>query len=130
MSEPSPSTPSLIGDALREATDLVKREIDLFRAETAGNLGPLIAGVGLLAAAALFAVIALIMPILALVKWLAVVLGSEALARLIVGGAFILVAIVLAFWGRSKMSISGLEPRRTERQVRQDLEMTREHVDA
>lgn len=131
MSDPAvPNLPGLVGDALRGAVELVRREIDLFRAEVSTNLGPLAAGLGLLAVAALFAVLALFMPILALVKGLAPLLGSEALSRLIVGGAFLLVALGLTLWGRSKMSVSALEPRRTERQLHQDLEATREHVDA
>ena len=52
------------------------------------------------------------------------------LAALIVGVVFAVVAIGLALFGRSKASLSGLEPTRTERQLRQDAAIITERVDA
>ncbi|ACK85585.1 phage holin family protein [Methylorubrum extorquens] len=129
MAEPAPKPiPSLVGDAFRDTQDLVSKEIALFRAEISEGLRQLSTGLMLLIAAGVFAVTGLFVLILALVKALAVLLNSEALAALIVGGLFALIAIALALWGRSKASLSSLEPTRTERQLRQDAGIITERV--
>ena len=75
-----------------------------------------------------FAVVALLVLTDALVKWLATVVHSEALAALIVGAVFLAIGIGLALWGRSAMSLSTLTPTRTTRQVRQDARVLSERV--
>ena len=122
------SVPSLIADALRNAQVLFAKEVALFRAEVGDGVRALVWGLALVAMAALFLVTGLMVLIAALVKWLAVMLGSEALAALIVGGAFAVVAITLVMWGHSKMALSNLEPKRTERELRQDAAAIEERV--
>lgn len=129
MTEPSPKTvPNLIGDAVREARDLVSTEIALLRAEMTGSLHHLTRALSLFIAAGVFAMAGVVVLILALVKGLAILLHSEALSALVVGGVFAAIALGLALWGRSKVSPSGLEPTRTERQVRQDLTIITERT--
>ena len=129
MAEPAPKPiPRLVGDAFRDTQDLVSKEIALFRAETSEGLRQLSTGLMLFIAAGVFAVTGLFVLILALVKALAVLLNSEALAALIVAGLFALIAIALALWGRSKASLSRLEPTRTEQQLRQDVGIITERV--
>lgn len=99
----------------------MSKEIALFRAEIGEGLHQLSFGLMLIIAAGVFAVTGLLVLILALVKALAVLLNSDALAALIVGGLFALIAVGMALWGRIKASLSGLEPTRTERQLRQDV---------
>ncbi len=126
---PGPSSmQSLIGDVLRETSDLARKEIALFRAEMASNIRSLVVGLACMAASAVFAVVALIVLIGAFVKWLATVVGSEWLAALIVGGVLLAVAIGLALWARSVLSLSTLAPTRTTRQVRQDARALSERV--
>ena len=122
------SIQGLLGDALRETTDLARKEIALFRTEMSNNLRSLFLGLGMMVGAAVFAVVALLVLTDALVKWLATVVHSEALSALIVGAAFLAVAIGLALWGRSAMSLSTLTPTRTTRQVRQDARVLSERV--
>jgi len=62
------------------------------------------------------------------VKWLATIVGSEWLSALIVGGVLLVLAIGMALWGRSAMSLSTLAPTRTTRQVRQDARALSERV--
>jgi F0F1-type ATP synthase membrane subunit c/vacuolar-type H+-ATPase subunit K len=62
------------------------------------------------------------------VKWLATVVGSEALAALIVGGVLAVVAIGLGLYGRSAMSSSALTPQRTVRSIKRDAEVLSERV--
>ncbi|GEP06526.1 phage holin family protein [Methylobacterium oxalidis] len=126
---PDRSIPTLLGDALRETQDLIGKEIALFRAEMGEGLERFVLGITLFAAAAVFVLTALLVFILALVKGLAVLLNSEALAALIVGGLFAAIALALALWGRSRASPAGLEPRRTERQVQQDAKIITERMD-
>lgn len=129
MSEPRPRTvPELAGDAIRETQELVSTEIRLLRAEMAESLQHLMLALGLFIAAGVFVLTALLVWIFALVKALAVLLQSDALAALVVGGVFAFIAVALALFGRSKASLSGLEPTRTERQVRQDAAIITERM--
>lgn len=129
MSEPSRSVPKLAGDALREAQELVSKEIKLLRTEMAEGLHHLTLAVGLLMAAGVLVLTALLVWIFALVKAVGVVLQSDALAALIVGGVFAIIAIGLTLCGRSNASLSRLELTRTERQLRQDAAIIMERVE-
>ena len=130
MSEPGARTvPKLAGDALRETQELVSKEIALLRTEMIEGLNHLTFALSLFMAAGVLALTALVVWIFALVKALAVVLGSDALAALVVGGVFALVAIALALIGRSKASLAGLESTRTERQLRRDAAIMTERVE-
>lgn len=130
MTEPGwRSIPSLVGDAIHEFRDLVADEIALFRAEMAQGVHRLSLGLSLLLTAAVFAIAALFTWLLALVKGIAVLVQSDALAALIVGGVFLLLALGLGLFGRSKASLSTLEPKRTESQVKQDVQILTERRD-
>ncbi|MCJ2054446.1 phage holin family protein [Methylobacterium sp. J-070] len=124
------SIPTLVGDAVRELRDLVGSEIALFRTEMAQGLHRISLGLGLLLMAAVLAITGLFTLLLALVKGVAVLVQSDALAALIVGGVFLLLALGLGLLGRSNASLATLEPRRTERQVRQDAQVLTERRDA
>ncbi|MCJ2115689.1 phage holin family protein [Methylobacterium sp. J-001] len=102
-----------MAEALRGAGDVLRREIALFCQEMADNLRRLIVGLATMAGAEVFAVV-----------------GSEALTALIVGAAFLVIGVVLAFSARSRFSVDGLLPTRTGRQLRQDAVVIKEHVDA
>ncbi|GLS42275.1 phage holin family protein [Methylobacterium brachythecii] len=129
MSTPPPGNiQSLIGDALRETSDLARKEIALFRQEMVSNVRTLFIGLALIVAAAVFAVVSLLVLIDALVKYVATLVHSEWLAALIVGGSFLVVALLLGFIGARAMSLSNLAPTRTTRQVRQDARALSERV--
>ncbi|GJE50627.1 hypothetical protein GOFOIKOB_3677 [Methylobacterium tardum] len=130
MAEPGlRSIPTLVGDAVRELRDLVGSEITLFRTELAQGVHRISFGLSLLLVAAVFAIAGLFTLLLALVKGIAVLVQSDALAALIVGGVFLLLAIGLGLFGRSKTSLSTLEPTRTGRQVKQDAQVLTERMD-
>lgn len=129
MIEPRPRTvQSLLGDAIRETRELVSTEIVLFRAEITRSLHHLTGALSLFIAAGVFAMAGVVVLILALVKGLAVLLHSEALSALVIGGVFAAIAIGLALWGRSKASLLGLEPIRTKQQVGQDVAFITERI--
>jgi predicted phage tail protein len=126
---PGPSSiQALLGDVVRETSDLARKEIALFRAEMASNIRSLVIGLACMAASAVFAVVALLVLIDAFVKWLATIVGSEWLAALIVGGTLVVLAVGMALWARSVLSLSTLAPTRTTRQVRQDAQALSERV--
>ena len=83
------------------------------------NLGWILAGLGLFS---------LIWLIQALVYWLGGLLGSLALAALIVGVVLAAVAVGLVLYGRSLMSAASLAPDRTIRSVQRDVEVLSERV--
>lgn len=117
------SIQSLVAEALREATDLARKEVALFRTEMAHNVKLMIAGIVALLASSVFAIATLVLLTGALVEWLATVVGSEALASLIVAGITLLITIVLVMWGRSKLSSATLEPTHTIRSVERDADV-------
>lgn len=125
---PQSSIQTLIGDALRETNELARKEIALFRTEMTTNIRSLFIGLALMVGAAVFAVVALFVLVGALVKWVAILVQSDAIAATIVGGVLLVIAIGLALWGKSAMSLSSLAPTRTTRQVRQDARVLSERV--
>ena len=76
----------LVGEALRESTDLAQKELTLFRTEISQNIRTLFMGLAMVVVAAIFAIAAVMLLTESLVEWLATVVNSEALAALIVGG--------------------------------------------
>jgi hypothetical protein len=124
----APGIQNLIGDALRESSDLARKELTLFKAELAANVKTLLIGVAMMAAAGIFAIAALILFTEALVEWLATVVGSEALSALIVGGIMAAVAVGLVLYGRSTMSSTSLAPNRSITSIQRDKQVLTEKV--
>jgi len=116
----------LVGEALRESTDLAQKEFTLFKTEVSQNIRTLFLGLAMVVVAAVFAIAALMLFTESLVEWLATVVSSEALAALIVGGVLALIAIGLGLWGRSAMTSSTLMPQRTMRSLKRDAEVLSE----
>src|ERR687889_1479788 len=100
----------LVGEALRESTDLAQKEFTLFRTEITQNMRTLFIGLAMVVAAAVFAIAAVMLLTESLVEWLATVVDSEALAALIVGGLMLLLAVGCALYGRSKFNAFSLTP--------------------
>jgi F0F1-type ATP synthase membrane subunit c/vacuolar-type H+-ATPase subunit K len=116
----------LVGEALRESTDLAQKEFTLFRTEISQNIRTLFIGLAMVVVAAIFAIAAVMLLTESLVEWLASVLNSEALAALIVGGVMAIIAIGLGLYGRNAMSASTLTPERTMRSLKRDAEVLSE----
>jgi fatty acid desaturase len=119
---------NLFGEALRDSSDLARKEFTLFKTEMAQSVRALFIGIAMMVAAAVFAIAALGLLTEALVEWLATVVNSEALAALIVGGVMLVLAIACALWGRSKFNAFTLTPERTMRNVRRDTQVLSERV--
>jgi nucleoside permease NupC len=123
-----PSIQRLLGDALRESSDLARKELALFRTEMSDNVRTIAMGLVMVIAAAVVSILALIWLTQALVDWLATKVGSHALAALIVGGVLAVVAIGLGLYGRSAMSKTSLAPKRTTRSIQRDAEVLTERA--
>ncbi len=131
MSDRTTSTlQQLVGDALRDSADLARKEFALFRAEMTSNATGLIKGAAMFLVAAIFAVASLIWLTQALVYGLEIVTHSRWIAALIVGGLLLLIAVVLAFVGKSMMSAASLAPDRTLKSLRRDGEILSERTAA
>lgn len=118
----------LVGEALRESTDLAQKEFALFRTEMTQNVRTIFLGLAMVVVAAIFAIAAIMLFTEALVDWLATVVNSEALAALIVGGVMAVIAIGLGLYGRHAMTASSLAPQRTVRSLKRDAEVLSERV--
>ncbi|MGF9761424.1 phage holin family protein [Microvirga sp. 0TCS3.31] len=116
----------LVGEALRESTDLAQKEFTLFKTEISQNMRTLFIGLAMVVAAAVFAIAAVMLLTESLVEWLATVVDSEALAALIVGGILAVIAIGLGLWGKNAMTASSLTPQRTMRSLKRDAEVLSE----
>ncbi len=122
------SLQGLVAEAVRESTSLAQKEFALFRTEVSENLKAMLMGMAMLVMAAIFAIAAIMLFTEALVKWLATVVGSEALAALIVGGLMAAIAIGLGLYGRSAIARFSLTPERTVRSIKRDTEVLSERV--
>jgi hypothetical protein len=125
---PGQGIQALIGEALRDTTDLARKEVALFKTELADNVRTLLIGVGMMAGAGIFAIAALILFTAALVDWLATKVGSDALANLIVGAIMAAVAVGLVLYGRSTMSSASLAPNRSVKSIQRDTEVLSQRV--
>src|SRR5215203_4931472 len=123
-----PNIQRLLGDALRESSDLARKELALFRTEMSDNVRTIAMGLVMVIAAAVFSILALIWLTQALVDWLATKVGSHALAALIVGGVLALIAVGLGLYGRSAMSRTSLAPTRTVQSIQRDKEVLTERA--
>ena len=81
-----------------------------------------------MAVAGIFAIAALILFTEALVKWLATVVNSEALAALIVGGGMAAIAVGFVLYGRSTVSATSLAPNRSIKSIQRDTQVLSEKV--
>lgn len=109
---PKRSLFKLIGDIPTLLMDLVRGEIESFKAELVGKLKLAGVGIGFLAGAATFAFFALLVLIAAAILGLATVLPAW-LSALIIGGGILVLAVILALVGISSLK-KGVPPAPTE----------------
>ncbi len=114
-----------VGDVLQDVSDLVQKELQFARAELAGNLSIVLRKVAGIAIAAVFALVAL----LALVEAVIFALVSHGMAPyiacLVVSGVAAVIAIIAYAAGQSRASIT---PSRTLQQMSADIRTAKEHL--
>jgi len=116
---PEKSLSGLLSDLASETTTLVRKEIELAKAEMSQKVGEAVTGAVALAGGALVAFAGLIYLLLAGVYGLTRVMPDWA-AALVVGGAVLLVGLVMVLLGKRKLSASNLQPRRTLETLQED----------
>jgi len=124
--DPRP-TGSLLSDAVNQLTRLVRGEVALAKAEVAQNIKSAGMGVGLLAGAAILALVALHVLAAALVAALANWIGAG-WAALLVGVVILAVAGLLALRGLNALKPENIAPNRTVRSVQADAQTIKETV--
>ena len=125
--EPTPSLRDLIWGIAGDASDLVRGEMALSRAEAEQKIDRVTAGLISLLGAMLLAFAGLVIMLIGGAQALARILPNWA-ASLIVGGVVLVIGIALALVARRALSPSAMVPRRTIRNVKADTRVIREHA--
>lgn len=122
------STAGLISDAVNLVTGLVRKEVDLVRAEVSESATRAGVAVGLIVGGVVLVLVALNVLSAALVAGLAE-LGLEAgWASLIVGAVYFLIAVILVRKGTNDLKAASLAPTRAAHSVRKDVLVLKEKL--
>jgi len=122
------SVPDLIGDLLQQTSTLVRKEVQLARAELNEKLtvmGAAAASIGVAAALLMAALVIILQAIVALLVTFGL---STWVSGLIVGVVVAVIAYVLLRGGINRMKASSLTPDRTVNQVSRDATLAKEAV--
>ena len=120
-----PSTPSLIGDAIKQASALLSAEIQLMRMEATEKVVTVLIAIVSLVIAAIFIIVALIFLLQGLVDLLVHFHWAPFAASFAVGGGIALVAVIAALVAMRSLTAARLKPARAIRQVRDTSEMVK-----
>ncbi len=124
-----PSAASLVTETLSHVSSLVRKEVDLARAEMSENAKKAAVAIGLLVGAIVVALVALNVLAAALTIAVAELLGEYAeWAPLIVGGLLALIAFIMVAKGVNDLKGSSLAPTRTVKNVKRDSEAVKEAI--
>lgn len=122
MRQSPDGTLALLVAALREGAAHIEAMLALARTEVDGNVRAIVSLVAIVGTIPILLIVIFFLGLDAVVKLLAVPFGSEAPAALIVAAPFLAVALVLGWLGARRMALSNLEPWRTWRQVKRDVQ--------
>lgn len=120
------TTAGLFTDAINLFASLVRKEVDLVKAEISESANRAAVAIGMIVGGVVLVLVALNVLSAALVAGLAE-LGIEAgWAALIVGGVYLVIAIILVRKGTSELKAVNLAPKRTVARVRRDAQALKE----
>jgi Putative Actinobacterial Holin-X, holin superfamily III len=122
------SLKELLSDLTNSLTTLVRKEIQLARAETSEKVTQSMVAVGAIAAGGILALSALIVLLQALVIAIAEMGVPPALASLIVGLVVAVIAYVLIHKGTNDLKATNLAPSRTIDSLSRDAQVVKEQV--
>ena len=122
------SLKDLLSDLPTSLTTLVRKEIQLARAETSEKVTQSMVAVGAIAAGGILALSALIVLLQALVIAIAELGVPPALASLIVGLVVAVIAYVLIHKGTNDLKATNLAPDRTIDSLRRDAQVIKEQA--
>ena len=118
----------VIADLLSQVTRLFRKEIELARTEVSTNVSSAISGLVMIIAGAVLLIPALVILLQSGVSALISEGFEPHWAALIVGGATLLVGLILAMIGVSKLKADKLVPRRTIEQLQRDAAVAKDQV--
>lgn len=118
---PPDGTLTLLIAALREGTAHVEALLTLARTEVDGNIRAIVSLVAIVGTIPVLLIVTFFLGLDGVVKLLALPLGSEAPAALIVAAPFLVMALWLGWLGARRMALSNLEPWRTWRQAKRTV---------
>jgi hypothetical protein len=122
------STPALVGDLVNQVTELVRKEIQLLRAEMSEKSTQVVVALGSIAAGLVIAIAALNVLAAALVAALTEAGIPAVWSAVIVGVALAVLAAILANRGIANLKTQNLAPERTARAAVRDTSMVREKM--
>ncbi|WP_316016108.1 phage holin family protein [Roseobacter sp. HKCCA0434] len=126
----SRSTTDLVGDALTHVSSLVRKEVDLARAEVNENLNRAGVAIGLIVGAIVIALTALNVLAAALTAALTEAGIPAGWSALIIGAVLAIIAFILMGKGVNDLKLSSLAPTRTVDNVKRDARAVKEATNA
>ena len=124
--EQTTGTTNLVSNIIGHVTTLVRREMELARAELGENLNGAMTAVGVIVAGVVFTLVGLNVIAAALVAALTAAGMHPFWSAVIVGGVALIAALIMIKGGMSKLKASSLAPTRTTENVRRDVSAIRE----
>jgi uncharacterized membrane protein YqgA involved in biofilm formation len=121
------SVPEIIGDLFSQLTTLLRKETQLARAEMSENMASLARGLGLIVGGAV-----LLSPALVILLQAGVAALTDAYhlasywSALIVGGAVLILGIILLLVGISRLKLENIMPSKTVHQLQRDASVAKE----
>ncbi|MEO1949159.1 phage holin family protein [Thioclava sp.] len=120
-------TGNLFAELMDHVSSLLRKEVDLARAEVAEKVNSALGGIISMAVALVFAIVALNTFSAAIVSWLAEAADLGAgWASLIVTVVFGLIAVLLIMRGKKALQARNLAPSKTAQNLRRDVESVKE----
>jgi uncharacterized membrane protein len=117
----------LLTELAQETTTLVRKEVELAKAEVSEKVTQATSGAVSLAAGGMVAFAGVLFLLLALTFFLATMMEPW-LAALIVGGVVTVIGIILVSMGKSKLSARNLQPNRTIATLQDDKRWAKEQL--
>lgn len=131
ISNSSRSVPEIVGKIFSQFTTLMRKEAQLARAEMSENISLVGQGLGMIIGAAVLLIPALVILLQAGVAVLSEKYGLATYwSSLIVGGVTLVVGVVVAFIGSSRLKTENIMPKRTVHQLQQDASVAKQQVSA
>ena len=122
------SLPNIFTDIINQMATLVRKEAQLARVEMSEKITQVAIGLGLIVVGAVLLMPALVILLQAGVAGLVEYGIQEPWAALIVGGAALLIGIILALIGLSRLKADRLVPNKTIHQVQRDMSVAKDQV--
>ena len=123
------STGTMLSEALRNVSGLVRSEGDLARAEISENVSRAGVAIGLIAGAAIVVLVALNVLAAALVAAITELGLDAGWSALIVGAGLALIGYLMVNKGLNDLKLSSLAPKRTVKNVQRDAAAVKEAYD-